>query len=65
VAGGRWWVAGGRWRVVGGGWQVAGGRWRVAGGSGQNYEVGRYHDLNLIFSGPTETKSHNASRPWC
>jgi len=46
----------GMWQVAGSGWQVAGGR---------NHDVGRYHSLNLIFSAATETRSHDASKPWC
>jgi hypothetical protein len=28
----------------------------------RNHDVGRYVSLNLIFSGATMTRSHNASR---
>jgi hypothetical protein len=42
-------------RVAGGGWPAYGGR---------NHDVGRYHSLNLIFSAPTTTRSHDASRSW-
>jgi len=45
-------------------WHVAGGGWRAVYG-GQNHDVGRYHSLNLIFSAPTATGSHDVSRSWC
>jgi len=43
--------------------RVAGGRWRMAYG-GSNHDIGRYHSLNLIFSAPTVTRSHDASWSW-
>jgi hypothetical protein len=30
--------------------------------SGRNHDVGRFHDLNLIFGAPTATRSHDISR---
>jgi hypothetical protein len=56
-------MAGGVRRAVFGG-RVACGVWRAAYG-GRNHDVGRYHSLNLIFSAPTATRSHDASRSWC
>ena len=54
-------------QVVYGAQCLAGGMWHVMCGrlwaaySGRNHDVGRYHSLNLIFSAPTKTKSHDAS----
>jgi len=31
----------------------------------RNHDVSQYHALNLIFNAPTETRSHDASPPWC
>jgi len=51
-------VAGVVWREACGGKRVA------AGYGGRNHNVGRYHSLKLIFSAPTATGSHDASRSW-
>jgi len=58
---GRHVAGGGRWEAGGGRWEVGGGMGE-AGGSGRNHDVGRYDSLNLIFSAPTVTVSHDASR---
>jgi len=50
--------------LAGGMWHVVCGRWRTAYGR-RNHDVGRYHSLNLIFSAPTVTRSHDASWSWC
>ena len=53
---------------LGSGRVAPGGAWRKACGggcSGRNDDVGRYHSLNLIFSAPTATGSHDVLRSWC
>ena len=57
MAGSVWWAAGGWRRVACGVWQAA--------YVGRNHDVGRYGNLNLIFSVATTTRSHDASRSWC
>jgi len=49
--------------LAGGMWHVVWGRWRVAYG-GRNHDVSQHHSLNLIFSAPTMTRSHDASWSW-
>ena len=57
--GGLWWAVFGWQHVACGVVQMAGSVWWP------NHDVGLYHSLNLIFSAPTETRSHNASWSWC
>ena len=49
-AGAVWCVVWGRWRAVYGGW---------------NHDLTQCHSLNHLFSVATETRSHDASWPWC
>jgi hypothetical protein len=58
MVGSDWWEVGSRRRV-------ACGLWQAVAYVGRNHDVGLYGSLNLIFSAPTMTRSHDVSRSWC